>query len=232
MARTDSLHGVLRSALCVPAGFAAPWVEWSAISTPGPCSTIRSGEVWPVAAGMWDRMLGFLGFEEEVDEDEEAVAATGRTAGVAAYADRTAMSVAHAEPAAAVGGRGDAGRRRSARPSRAAFGDERSVDGRSLIRSGNVTRLVNTVAGIVVSAPRRFEDSQESADHLKAGQPVILHLDGMDRELAQKVINFLAGSVYALGGEMHRVGSVVVFAPAGIEVTLPLSLRMAERDNR
>ncbi len=185
-----------------------------------------------MAAGMWDRMLAFLGFEEDVEEEEEvAVAATGRAAsGLGAYADRTAMGMAHSEPATAVGGRGEAARRRG-RP-RGSLSDDRSADGRSLVRSGNVTRLVNNVAGIVVSAPRRFEDSQESADHLKAGQPVILHLDGMDRELAQKVINFLAGSVYALGGEMHRVGSVVVFVPAGIEMTLPLSLRMAERDSR
>ena len=186
-----------------------------------------------MAAGMWDRMLAFLGFEEDVDEEEaEAVVASGRAAsGLGAYADRTVMGMAHGESAPAVGGRGDLGRRRAPRP-RGNVADDRAADGRSLVRSGNVTRLVNSVAGIVVSSPRRFEDSQESADHLKAGQPVILHLDGMDRELAQKVINFLAGSVYALGGEMHRVGSVVVFVPAGIEVTLPLSLRMAERDSR
>lgn len=184
-----------------------------------------------MAAGMWDRMLAFLGFEEEMDEEEEVAA--GRTASaLGAYVDRAAVGVGAHESVAAVGGRVDAARRRTGRAQRGGFGDERAGEGRALVRSGNVTRLVPTVAGIVVSAPRRFEDSQESADHLKAGQPVILHLDGMDRELAQKVINFLAGSVYALGGEMHRVGSVVVFVPAGIDVTLPLSLRMAERDTK
>ncbi len=190
-----------------------------------------------MAAGVWDRMLAFLGFEEELDEEDEAeaLAASGgrATAAQHAYAGRQAMNAAVLGEAAAGGGRADAGRRRAARtPSRSMPADDRGSEVRPAMRAGTVTRLWAAAPGIVVSAPRRFEDSQEAADHLKAGQPVILHLEGMDRDLAQKVTGFLSGSVYALGGEMHRVGSVVIFAPAGFEVTLPLSLRMAERDNR
>lgn len=127
----------------------------------------------------------------------------------------------------------DAGQRRAVRASRGAYVED-AVPVRPSSRGGaTVTRLAPAPPpGLVVSAPRRFEEAQEAADHLKAGKPVILHLDGMERDLAQRLINFLAGSVYALGGEMHRVGAVVIFAPAGMEVTLPISLRMAERDTR
>jgi cell division inhibitor SepF len=169
-----------------------------------------------VAGGLWDRVLAFLGFEEEEEEPEAA-----------------APPAAAAAPALPAAGHGAYPRRRSGRPARSAWTEEGGAELRPVVaRTGNVTRLVAGMPGIVVAAPRRFEDSQEAADQLKAGKPVILYLEGMERELAQRVVNFLAGSVYALGGEMHRVGPVVLFAPAGIEVTLPLSLRMADREGR
>ncbi len=178
--------------------------------------------VFPVAAGMWDRMLAFLGFEEEEEdvEEEQSVA----LAAVTAAAPRQAQ----------LGGREDLPRRRTMATVRTArsgwSGEDRGAEYRSGTgRGATVTRLVPGFPGLVVAAPRRFEESQEAADHLKAGKPVLLHLEGVERELAQRLINFLAGSVYALGGEMHRVGAAVLFVPAGIDVTLPLSLRMGER---
>jgi cell division inhibitor SepF len=103
---------------------------------------------------------------------------------------------------------------------------------RGLSRSGNVTRLVAALPGMVVVAAHRFEDAQEGADHLKTGRPVILHLEGLDHEVGQRIVNFLMGAAYALGGEMHRIGQIVLFVPAGVEVTIPLSLRMAEREGK
>lgn len=172
-----------------------------------------------VAAGMWDRMLAFLGFEEEPEEEEEAVAVS------------LPVLASAAQGGGVAGVREEALRRRagSVRPVRSAWSaEDRGVaPGR-----GNVTRLVPAFPGFVVAAPKRFEEAQEVADSLKAGKPVLLHLEGAERELAQRLVNFLAGSVYALGGEMHRVGAAVLFVPAGVEVSLPLSLRMGERDGR
>ena len=74
---------------------------------------------------------------------------------------------------------------------------------------------------VVILSPRAFEDVQVAADHLKARRPIILNLEATDRELAQRVINFLSGTIYALSGEMHRVGTnVLFFAPGGVEVTM------------
>ena len=174
-------------------------------------------------AGVWDRLLGFLGFEEEVEEPEEETAVP-----LAAQGGGTPLRLREQAPAAR--------RVRAARPASSSWTgatEERSEPrGAQASRGATVTRLVAGLPGVVVSAPKRFEDAQEAADHLRAGKPVILHADGLDRELTQRLVNFLAGSTYALGGEMHRVGSVVLFAPAGVEVTLPFSLRMSERDDR
>lgn len=178
-----------------------------------------------MASGIWDRMLAFLGFEEEEVEEEPAVSLQALAPAVHGQGPLVAREdVPRRRAVAAV---------RTARP--AWSGEERGADFRGGAGSGRgatVTRLVQAFPGFVVAAPRRFEESQEVADHLKSGKPVLLHLEGIERELAQRLINFLAGSVYALGGEMHRVGAAVLFVPAGIDVTMPLSLRMGEREGR
>ena len=50
-------------------------------------------------------------------------------------------------------------------------------------------------------------------------EPGRLDLEGAERELAQRVIHFLSGTVYALSGETHRISSgTLFFAPGGVEV--------------
>ncbi len=141
-----------------------------------------------VAAGMWDRMLAFLGFEDEAGVEEP-----GELAG-------TMGAAAPARPLPRV----ELEQRRAARVSRTQ--PEPAAEVRGVLRHGNVTRLVPGLPGLVVSAPHRFEDAQEAADHLKGGRPVIVHLDSVDREVGQRIINFLMGAVYALGGEMQHGG--------------------------
>lgn len=74
---------------------------------------------------------------------------------------------------------------------------------------------------VVLFTPRTFDDVQVVADHLKARRPVLLNLEGVDRDLAQRVTNFLSGTIYALSGEMHPVTpNVLFFAPGGVFVSV------------
>lgn len=167
---------------------------------------------------MWDRVLAFLGYEEEPEEQD--------------VAEEVAPAVAVAQRYAAPVSRADVARRRAGgRPS---WGEDRSERSERLSgRPATVTRLVPSgFPGMVVAAPKRFEESEEIVAHLKGGKPVLLHTDGLDRELGQRLVTFLMGGVCALGGEMHRVGTVFLFVPSGVEVTLPLALRIGEREGR
>jgi cell division inhibitor SepF len=73
---------------------------------------------------------------------------------------------------------------------------------------------------VLVVEPKSFEEVQTIADHLKARRPVILNLESLDKEQAQRILNFLSGSIYALNGESQRVSNgIFFFAPPGIDVT-------------
>lgn len=73
---------------------------------------------------------------------------------------------------------------------------------------------------VIVVEPQSFEESPGIADHLKSRRPVILNLESTDREHAQRILNFLSGCTYALGGEMQRISNgIFFFAPSNIDVT-------------
>jgi cell division inhibitor SepF len=57
--------------------------------------------------------------------------------------------------------------------------------------------------------PRRFDSAQEVADKFKEGLPVIMNLEGADRETSRRLIDFASGLCYGLNGTMEKVASGV-----------------------
>ena len=57
--------------------------------------------------------------------------------------------------------------------------------------------------------PRRFDQAQEVADKFKDGQPVIMNLEGTERDIARRLIDFASGICYALDGSMEKVATGV-----------------------
>ena len=57
--------------------------------------------------------------------------------------------------------------------------------------------------------PRRFDQAQEVADAFKNGMPVIMNLEGTERDVARRLIDFASGICYALDGTMEKVATGV-----------------------
>jgi cell division inhibitor SepF len=73
---------------------------------------------------------------------------------------------------------------------------------------------------VLVVEPRSFEEVQTIVDQMRARRPVILNLESLDKDLAQKILNFLNGAIYALGGETQRIAQgIFFFAPQGIDIS-------------
>ena len=85
-------------------------------------------------------------------------------------------------------------------------------------------------ARVHVMAPARFPEAQEIGDRLKANQPVIVNLQGGDRELSRRMIDFCSGATYALGGSMEKVADhVFLLTPSNVEVSAEERRRLQER---
>jgi len=81
-----------------------------------------------------------------------------------------------------------------------------------------------------VVGPTSFNDAQEVADKFKISVPVILNLQGIERDLARRIIDFASGLCYGLGGQMERVANqVYLLTPSDVEVSPEERRRLHER---
>ena len=76
----------------------------------------------------------------------------------------------------------------------------------------------------VTVRPRRFDQAQEVADKFKEGLPVIMNLEGSDREVARRLIDFASGLCYGLDGSMEKVAN-------GVYLLKPVSSRTDRYDD-
>ena len=73
---------------------------------------------------------------------------------------------------------------------------------------------------MIVYQPKSNEDTQDIIDNLKARKPVVVNLEEMDNDIAQRVLDFVSGAVYALNGNIKKVArGIFVVAPSNVDIT-------------
>jgi cell division inhibitor SepF len=69
-----------------------------------------------------------------------------------------------------------------------------------------------------------FDDAQQIADKFRRGVPVIANLQGCEAPIAVRLIDFISGLTYALGGSLEILGErVFLLAPPNVEVSSDVS---------
>ena len=72
---------------------------------------------------------------------------------------------------------------------------------------------------VAIAEPQGFGDVQSIADQLKERISVVVNVEGLNKDIARRVIDFLSGTVYALDGEMQQVSAgVVMFVPREMRI--------------
>jgi cell division inhibitor SepF len=72
---------------------------------------------------------------------------------------------------------------------------------------------------VAVFAPRSFGDVTEIADALRARQVVIVNVQGADRNLLQRVVDFTSGVAYTIDGRIQKLAEAIyLVVPAGVNV--------------
>ena len=84
---------------------------------------------------------------------------------------------------------------------------------------------------VIVVEPVSFEEAQGIAEHLKARKSVILNLEKTSENLCQRIVDFISGTTYALGGNMQKVGNgIFLFVPNNVDISGELNFKTSERD--
>jgi cell division inhibitor SepF len=80
--------------------------------------------------------------------------------------------------------------------------------------------LTNGISEVVVIEPHTFEEMPQVIQALRERRSVILNLNVMNPEEAQRAVDFIAGGTFAMDGHQERVGeSIFLFTPSCVKVS-------------
>ena len=72
---------------------------------------------------------------------------------------------------------------------------------------------------MILLEPRAFSESQQIADHLKKKNTVVVNMKRVTPDQAKRIVDFLSGTVYALGGDLQKIGAgIFLCTPKDVNV--------------
>ena len=82
---------------------------------------------------------------------------------------------------------------------------------------------------VILTRPESFNDAPAIAQNLRNKKAVVLNLEGVDKAMARRVVDFLSGCAYALDGSVKKVSQATyLFCPYNMEVQGDLKSLQAE----
>lgn len=77
---------------------------------------------------------------------------------------------------------------------------------------------------VILVEPRVYAEAQDISEHLKNKKAVVVNLQRIDREQGIRIVDFLSGTVYAIGGDIQRIGTdIFLCVPENVEVAGAIS---------
>ena len=155
----------------------------------------------------YDEEEDFFDDEEELfEEDEQPIKTNGRSNANPFFDSDTPeydAPEAESEPAAP-----------AARPS---FIPRRNREAEG--RSSRMPAPANNGNKIVFMKPDRYEDTKGIFAHLRSKRIVLMSLDETNKEIARRILDFMAGATYASDGKIARVSSgTYIITPRNVDM--------------
>ncbi len=76
-----------------------------------------------------------------------------------------------------------------------------------------------TGSKMILVEPRAYSESQQIADYLKNRNSVVVNLKRVTSDQAKRLIDFLTGTIYAIGGDLQKLGNgIYLCTPNNVNV--------------
>lgn len=90
---------------------------------------------------------------------------------------------------------------------------------RDLDQSSKVVGF-NPKMKMIVYQPMSYDDTQNIVDNLKRNKPVIVNLEAVEKQEAQRTLDFISGAIYAINGDIQKINSAVfVLVPTNVDIS-------------
>jgi cell division inhibitor SepF len=91
---------------------------------------------------------------------------------------------------------------------------------RALQTRQNAAKKVSTGMEVCVIKPTSIEDAREITETLLQNRTVVLNLEGLDVDIAQRIIDFTSGSCFAIDGNLQKISHYIfIITPASVDVS-------------
>ncbi len=72
---------------------------------------------------------------------------------------------------------------------------------------------------MVLLEPRAYSEAQQIVDHLKNRNSVVVNLKRVTSDQAKRIVDFLSGTIYAIGGDLQKIGGgIFLCTPNNVNV--------------
>ena len=73
---------------------------------------------------------------------------------------------------------------------------------------------------VCVIKPIKVDDAREISETLLSGRTVILNLEGLDLEIAQRIIDFTSGATFAINGNLQKISNYIfLVTPTNVDIS-------------
>lgn len=99
------------------------------------------------------------------------------------------------------------------------------------MEKGNIVSLQSAKksAKVILIEPRTYDEVQDIADHLKNRKAVVINLQRIGHDQAKRIVDFLSGTVYAIGGDIQKLGAnIFLCTPDNVDVAGTISDILSE----
>ncbi|SCP95027.1 cell division protein SepF [Anaerobium acetethylicum] len=73
---------------------------------------------------------------------------------------------------------------------------------------------------VCVIKPANVEDSREITETLLSGRTVVLNLEGIEVDVAQRIIDFTSGSCFAISGNLQKISNYIfIITPSTVDIS-------------
>ncbi|CAB1242274.1 cell division protein SepF [Clostridium sp. MT-14] len=147
-----------------------------------------------MAGKMINKMMGFLGLEDDLEEDEEELDETEQV---------------------------------DNRKANSNFGGVEPIVNSK--RQNKVVSIHTTVSAKVrIVKPTTYEEAADICDELKNRKIVVINTTGLETKIAQRLLDFMGGASYSLGGDLEEIEKgVYILSPSSVEVNSDLKSELS-----
>jgi len=103
------------------------------------------------------------------------------------------------------------------------YSDDFSFSGKSAGNSANSKVLsiaATTHLQVMVFKPRSYAEAAEIAEHFKSKKTIVLNLEQTNKEVGNRLLDFMGGVAYAVDGHLKRIANTTyMIVPFNVEIS-------------